>query len=46
MDKTDLGASQETLVEHEEVPKEEAAMETVRAQKKRYGDRHLAIGRR
>jgi hypothetical protein len=30
---------------HEEVPKEEAAMKTVRALKKRYGDRHLTVMR-
>jgi hypothetical protein len=29
---------------HEEVPKEEATVKTVRALKERYGDRHLAIG--
>jgi hypothetical protein len=29
---------------HEEVPKEEAAVETIGALKKRYGDWHLAVG--
>jgi hypothetical protein len=29
---------------HEEVRKEEATLTTVRALKKRYGDRHLAVG--
>jgi hypothetical protein len=31
---------------HEEVPKEEATVKTFRALKKRYGDQHLAVGRR
>jgi hypothetical protein len=31
-------------MEHEEVPKEEAAVESSGAVKKRYGDQHLAIG--
>jgi hypothetical protein len=31
---------------HEEVPKVESAVETVRALKKRHGDRHLVIRRR
>jgi hypothetical protein len=31
---------------HQEVPKEKAAAETVKALKKRYRDRHLAVGRR
>jgi hypothetical protein len=35
----------ESVAVHKEVPKEEAAVKTVRAQKKLYGDRHLAIGR-
>jgi hypothetical protein len=38
--------SQETVAEHEEIPREEAAVETVRAQKERYGDWHLAVGQR
>jgi hypothetical protein len=33
------------LAVHEEALKEEAAVKTVRALKKRYGDWHLAIGR-
>jgi hypothetical protein len=33
-----------SLVEHEEVPKEESVLETFGALKKRPGDRHLAIG--
>jgi hypothetical protein len=36
----------ETVAEQREVPKEEAAVETIGALKKRYGDRHLAVGRR
>jgi hypothetical protein len=32
--------------EHQEVPKDEDAAKTVKALKKRYGDRHLALGRR
>jgi hypothetical protein len=35
----------ESKAEHEEVPKEEASVNTFRALKKRHGDRHLAIGR-
>jgi hypothetical protein len=31
---------------HEEVPKEEAAVKTLRALKKRHGDRHLEVGHR
>jgi hypothetical protein len=31
---------------HEEVPKEEATVRIFGAQKKRYGDRHLAVRRR
>jgi hypothetical protein len=34
----------ESLMVHEEFPKEEAAVKTVRTQKKLYGDWHLAIG--
>jgi hypothetical protein len=48
MDTTDLEASQEkldTVVGHQEEPKEEAAVETIRALEGRYGDRHLAVGR-
>jgi hypothetical protein len=36
----------ESVAVHEEVPKEEAAVKTVRALKERYGDRHLAVERR
>jgi hypothetical protein len=36
----------ESVVVHEEVPKEEATVKTVRALKEQYGDRHLAIGHR
>jgi hypothetical protein len=32
----------ESVAENEEVPREEAAVKTVRAQKEGYGDRHLA----
>jgi hypothetical protein len=35
-----------SIAAREEVPKEKASVGTVRALKKRYGDRHLAIGRR
>jgi hypothetical protein len=34
----------ESIVVHEEVPKEEAAVETVRALRERYGDQHIALG--
>jgi hypothetical protein len=34
----------EFVAVHEEVPKEEAAVKTVRALKKQYGDRHLIVG--
>jgi hypothetical protein len=34
----------EFIAVNEEVPKDEAAVKTVRAVKKRYGDQHLAIG--
>jgi hypothetical protein len=47
MDAMDLEANQEKLeavVVHQEVPKEEAAVKTVRALKEHYGDQHLAIG--
>jgi hypothetical protein len=36
--------SLEILAEHEEVPKEEATVQTVRALKKQHWDRHLAKG--
>jgi hypothetical protein len=36
----------ESKLEHQEVPKEETAVETARTLKKRHGDQHLAIGRR
>jgi hypothetical protein len=35
----------ESKVEHEEVPKEEATVETFGALKEQYRDRHLAVGR-
>jgi hypothetical protein len=35
-----------SIAEHQEVPKEVAAVETIGALKDQYGDRHLAIGRR
>jgi hypothetical protein len=35
-----------SIVEHQEVPKEEAAVKTVRALKLRYGEQHLVVGRR
>jgi hypothetical protein len=34
----------ESQAEHEEVPKEEATVETFGALKERYVDRHLAVG--
>jgi hypothetical protein len=34
----------ESIAVHEEVPKDKAAVKTVRALKKQYGDQHLAIG--
>jgi hypothetical protein len=46
METTDLEANpeeRESKAEHEEVPKEEAAVQSVRALKERYGDWHLAI---
>jgi hypothetical protein len=33
-----------STMEHEEVPKEESAVKTARALKKRYGDQHIAVG--
>jgi hypothetical protein len=36
----------ESVMVHEEVPKEEAAVETFGALKERYRDRHLALRRR
>jgi hypothetical protein len=33
-----------SVVVHEEIPKEEAAVKTCRAPKKRHGDQHLAVG--
>jgi hypothetical protein len=43
---TDLETNPESEAEHEVVPKEEAAVKTFGALKKRYWDRHLAVGRR
>jgi hypothetical protein len=46
---TDLEASQENsdaVAEHQEVPKEEAAMETIEALEDRYGECYLAASRR
>jgi hypothetical protein len=34
----------ESIVVHEEVPKEEATVKTVRALKERYGDQRVALG--
>jgi hypothetical protein len=45
---TDLETNPEEIeseAEHKEVPKEEAAVKTVRALKKRHGDRHIALKR-
>jgi hypothetical protein len=36
----------ESVAVHVEVPKEEAAVETIGALKKQHGDRHMAVGRR
>jgi hypothetical protein len=43
LEKTEETESEST---HQEVPKEEAAVETFGALKERYGDRHLAVERR
>jgi hypothetical protein len=43
---TCLESKEQTAAVHEVVPKDEASAKTVRALKKRYGDRHLALGRR
>jgi hypothetical protein len=46
MDIKDLMANREKseiVVEQQEVPKEEAAVKTIRALEDRYGDRHLAV---
>jgi hypothetical protein len=34
------------VAEHQEIPKEEAAVESIGALEDRYGDRHLAVGHR
>jgi hypothetical protein len=47
METTDLEANPEKIEnesEHQEVPNEESAVETIRALEDRYGDWHLAIG--
>jgi hypothetical protein len=36
----------DAVPEHQEVPNEEAAVETIGALQDRYGERHLAVGRR
>jgi hypothetical protein len=41
----DLEANPESMVEHEEVLKEEATVKPVRVLKKQHGDRHLAMRR-
>jgi hypothetical protein len=49
MDTTDLEANREKSEcgsEHLEVPKKEAAVETIGALEDRYGDRHLAVWHR
>jgi hypothetical protein len=46
---TDLEANPEEIESesvHHEVPEEEAAVETIRVLEYRYGDRHIAVGRR
>jgi hypothetical protein len=48
LDTMDLEANREkseVVVEHQEVPNEEAMVETIRAQKDRYWDWYLAAGR-
>jgi hypothetical protein len=45
----ELEANQEksdTVAEHQEVPKEKVAVETIRALEDQYGDWHLAVGHR
>lgn len=47
METMDLKASQEksdVVAEYQEVPKDEATVEIIRALEDWYGDRHLAIG--
>jgi hypothetical protein len=49
VDTTSLEANREkseAIAEQQEVPKKEAAVETIRALEARYWDRHLAVGRR
>jgi hypothetical protein len=49
MDTADLEANREksdAVAEHQEAPKQEAAVETIEALQDRCGDRHLAVGRR
>jgi hypothetical protein len=46
MEATDMEANPEEIwskLEHQEVPKEEATVETIRALEDQYGDRHLAV---
>jgi hypothetical protein len=45
--KTETNAEEmKSIAVHDEVPKEETAIETSGTQKKRHGDRHLAVSRR
>jgi hypothetical protein len=47
LDKMEAKAGElQSVAVHQEVPKEEAAVKPIRALKKRYGERHLAVGRR
>jgi hypothetical protein len=49
MDTTDFKVNREKLedvAKQQDDPKEEAMMKTIGTQKARYGDRHLAVGRR
>jgi hypothetical protein len=46
MEKEIKAGEGEIIAEHQEVPKEEAAVEMIGGLKERYGDRHLAVGRR
>jgi hypothetical protein len=43
LEKTEAMGETESELEHQEIPKEDAAEETFGALEKRYGDRHLAV---
>jgi hypothetical protein len=44
--KEPTSVEKESIAVHQEVPKEEAAVKTVRALTKQYEDQNLAVGRR